>query len=411
MKGNCIIAQSGGPTSAINASLCGAFLEMSVNPEVGVIYGGINGIQGILEEKLLDLRPILNTDDQIKLLRQTPAASLGSCRFKLKSPDDQPEEYAKIFRIFEKYDIRYFIYIGGNDSMDTVYRLGEYAKGVNRDMRFMGVPKTIDNDLMGTDHTPGFGSCAKYVATTVQEVAQDNKVYDMDCAVIIEVMGRDAGWISLAASLARDNHDRPQCDLIYSPETPFSTARFMEDLAAVRAVKRQVLVIVSEGIRDEKGAYLSDTGITDSFGHQLLGGAGSVLADLVRRELGIKVRAIELSLLQRCAAHYTSATDLRESEDLGRFAAKGALEGLSGKMAAIRRLSDNPYQTEYNYADVSQVANMVRAVPAEYFNAARNHASAKGLEYLLPLIAGSNDTLLENGLPMYLNLASMYRPA
>ena len=409
MKGNCIIAQSGGPTSAINASLSGAFLEMSVSPDVGKIYGGINGIQGILEEKLLDLRPILNSDSQIALLKQTPAASLGSCRFKLKSPEDRPEEYANIFKIFEKYDIRYFIYIGGNDSMDTVYRLGEYAKTQNRDMVFMGVPKTIDNDLMGTDHTPGFGSCAKYVATTVQEVAQDNIVYDMDCAVIIEVMGRDAGWISLAASLARDKEDQAQCDLIYSPESAFSTERFMQDLADVRAQKRQALVIVSEGIRDAKGAYLSDTGITDSFGHKLLGGAGAVLADLVRTELGIKVRAIELSLLQRCAAHYTSATDLRESEDLGRYAAKGALSGLSGKMAAIKRLSDNPYQTEYTYSDVSEVANFVKTVPAEYFNAARNHASHKGLQYLLPLITGSNEMILENGLPIYLNLASMYR--
>lgn len=410
MKGNCIIAQSGGPTSAINASLCGAFLEMSVSADIGKIYGGINGIQGILEEKLLDLRPILNSDNQIKLLRQTPAASLGSCRFKLKSPEDRPEEYAKIFEIFEKYDIRYFIYIGGNDSMDTVYRLGEYAKVQNREMVFMGVPKTIDNDLVGTDHTPGFGSCAKYVATTVQEVAQDNMVYDMDCAVIIEVMGRDAGWISLAASLARDKENQAQCDLIYSPETPFSTERFMRDLASVRAQKRQALVIVSEGIRDDQGKYLSDTGITDSFGHQLLGGAGSVLADLVRTELGIKVRSIELSLLQRCAAHYTSATDLRESEELGRFAAKGALNGLSGKMAAIRRLSDNPYQTEYVYADVSEVANAVKTVPAEFFNAARNHASYKGLQYLVPLITGSNEILLEHGLPIYLNLASMYTP-
>ena len=411
MKGNCLIAQSGGPSSAINASLCGAYLEMSASPDVGTVYGGIHGIQGILGEKLLELPPILNQGHNVRILAQTPSASLGSCRFKLKSPEERPEEYAQIFSVFEKYDIRYFIYIGGNDSMDTVYRLSKYAESVGRDMRIMGIPKTIDNDLVGTDHTPGFGSCAKYIATTIKEAAQDNIVYDMDSVFIVEAMGRDAGWIALSAALARDAENRPQCDLIYTPETPFSTEKFLADVNTVREKKGQLVVVVSEGVKDENGIYLSDTGETDAFGHKMLRGAGAVVAEIIRKNLGVKVRDSELSILQRCAAHCASATDLSESESLGRLSAKGALEGLSGKMSCIRRISDAPYQIEYSYTDVSDVANAVKTVPGEFFNPARNHASEKGIRYLLPLIEGTRDPLLENGLPVYLNLASLYKNA
>jgi len=408
MNGNCIVAQSGGPTSAINASLCGVFREMSESSAVGKIYGGINGIQGILQEKLLDMRPILQSERQLRLLRQSPSASLASCRFKLKSPADRPEEYARIFEVFEKFDIRYFIYIGGNDSMDTVLSLSKYAETIGREMRFMGVPKTIDNDLVGTDHTPGFGSCAKYVATSIKEVAHDNMVYDMDSVAIIETMGRDAGWIALSAALARDTDGQPLCDLIYTPETPFSEEKFLSDLAAVRATKRQVIVVASEGIKDAQGVYISETGEKDPFGHAMLRGAGSVLADIVRRQLSIKVRPIELSLLQRCAAHLTSKTDLDESENLGRLSARGALDGMTGKMSAIKRLSDAPYEIEYNYADLNEVANAVKRVPDEYFNAARNHATDKALNYLRPLIVGENETILEDDMPVFLNLAAVY---
>jgi len=381
---------------------------MAESPNVDKIFGGINGIQGVMLEKLLDLRPILHSEEQLRILTQTPSSSLGSCRFKLKSPAERPEEYSRIFDVFEKYDIRYFIYIGGNDSMDTVFRLSEHAKSVNRDMRFMGVPKTIDNDLIGTDHTPGFGSCAKYISTSILEVAQDNMVYDMDSVVVVETMGRDAGWIALSAALARDGDNNPLCDLIYTPETPFRSDKFIEDLQSVRRKKKQSVVVVSEGVKDEHGVYISETGETDPFGHAMLRGAGAVLADLIRRQLGIKVRPIELSLLQRCAAHCTSATDLRESAELGRLAASSALEGLTGKMAALRRLSDDPYRTEYYFADISEVANMVKTVPDEYFNEARNHASNLALSYLKPLIAGSNEIIIHNETPVYLNLASIY---
>ena len=408
MKGNVLVAQSGGPTSAINASLCGVYLEMVNHPDVGTVYGGINGIQGILEEKLLDLPPILSKGDNIKLLAQTPSSSLGSCRFKLNTPAERPEEFAKIFEIFEKYDIRHFIYIGGNDSMDTVYRLSEYAKTAGREMQIMGVPKTIDNDLVGTDHTPGFGSCAKYISTTIMESAQDNRVYDMESVFVVEAMGRDAGWIALSAALARDEEGRPQCDFIYTPETPFVTDKFLADMSDAIKARQQLVVVVSEGVQDDKGIYLSDTGETDAFGHKMLRGAGAVVAEMIRKHMDVKVRDTELSILQRCAAHSSSATDIRESMELGRLSAKGALEGLTGKMSAIKRLSDSPYTIEYGYADVSEVANAVKTVPDDFFNAARNHASEKGIQYLLPIIEGSNDVIMRNGLPVFLSLASLY---
>ena len=408
MKGNCLVAQSGGPTSAINASLAGVYMEMAKSPDVGVIYGGINGIQGIMEEKLLELRPILGVGANVKLLAQTPSSSLGSCRFKLKLPSESPEEYARIFEVFKKYDIRYFIYIGGNDSMDTVYRLSEYAKEKSYEIHIIGVPKTIDNDLVGTDHTPGYGSCARYISTTILEAALDNMVYDMDSAFVAEAMGRDAGWIALSAALARDSEGRPQCDLLYTPETPFSKEKFLADVAVVRAKKRQFVVVVSEGVKYDNGVYLSDTGQTDAFGHKMLRGAGAVVADILRDNLDIKVRDTELSILQRCAAHMSSAVDISESIELGKLSAKGALDGLTGKMSCITRVNDAPYQIEYGYADVSKVANAVKTVPMDFFNADCNHASEKGINYMLPLIAGANDVIRENGLPVFLNLAALY---
>jgi len=408
MKGNCIIAQSGGPTAAINASLCGVYKEMSGNPDVGTIYGGINGIQGVLEGKLLDLGPILSRDNNLRILSQTPSASLGSCRFKMGSPEDKPAEYQKVFDVFQKHNIRYFFYIGGNDSMDTVRRLNEYALARGYEISCMGVPKTVDNDLVITDHTPGFGSCAKYLITAVMESAQDNSVYDMESVFIIEAMGRDAGWIALSAAAARDRDGAPQCDLIYTPETVFDPDKYIADVEAARKLKKFIVIVVSEGIRNDQGVYLSDTGEVDSFGHKRLSGAGTVVAELTRDRLGLKVRNTELSILQRCAAHIASATDINESAELGRLAARGALDGLSGKMPFIRRLSDSPYKIEYDYANVSDIANAVKRVPDDYLNAARNHGSAKAISYTLPLIAGEREMIMENNLPVFLNLAAIY---
>ena len=409
LKGNCLVAQSGGPSSAINASLCGVYLGMAANPDVDIIYGGINGIQGILEEKLIELKPILSQGDNVKILAQTPSSSLGSCRFKLGTPEDSPAEFAKIFEIFKKYDIRYFFYIGGNDSMDTVYRLSEYAHTADWEIMIMGVPKTIDNDLVNIDHTPGFGSCAKYIATAIKESALDNMVYDMESAFVVEAMGRDAGWIALSAALAVDSDGNPCCDLIYTPEHPFSKEKFLADVAAVRAKKDQFVIVVSEGIKSADGVYLSDTGEVDAFGHVRLRGAGSIVADILRDELEIKVRDTELSLLQRCAAHCASATDIEESMELGKLAAKGALEGLTGKMACLTRVSDAPYKVEYGYTDVSEVANAVKHLPDSYMNADFNHASEEGLRYLRPLIVGNVDIIEKDGTPEHLNLAAIYR--
>jgi len=292
--------------------------------------------------------------------------------------------------------------------MDTVRRMNDYAASSGYELYCMGVPKTVDNDLVVTDHTPGYGSCAKYLSTIVMESAQDNGVYDMESVFLIEAMGRDAGWIALSAALARDGDGRPQCDLIYTPETVFDADKYLADIEALRKEKKYIVVVVSEGIRGKDGVYLSDTGEVDSFGHKRLSGAGSVVADLTRARLGIKVRDTELSILQRCAAHIASATDINESTELGRLAAKGALGGMSGKMPFIRRLSDSPYTVEYDYADVADIANAVKRVPDDYINATRNHATDKAIGYMLPLIAGEREMLMKDNLPVFLNLASIY---
>ena len=408
MKRNCLIAQSGGPTATINATLCGAYTEMAKSPDVGAVYGGINGIQGILEGRILDLGPILSNEDNLKALSQTPSSSLGSCRFKLSSPAEKPEEYKRIFDVFKKNDIGYFIYIGGNDSMDTVQRLNDYAGAMGYDILCAGAPKTVDNDLVITDHTPGYGSCAKYLSTVVMESAQDNRVYDMESVFVIEVMGRDTGWIALSAALARDSDNTPQCDLIYTPETIFYVDRYLADVEVARKAKKRVVIVVSEGIRNQSGVYISDTGEVDAFGHTRLRGAGAVVADLIVKNFGVKVRAAELSILQRCAAHVVSATDVSESEEIGRHAAKGVLGGLTGKMSYMRRLSESPYKIEYDYADVAKIANAVKRVPDEYINATRNHITEKGFNYAYPLISGERQMIMKNNVPVFLNLAAVY---
>ena len=409
MKGNCIVAQSGGPTAAINASLCGVYLEMSGSSDVGKVFGGINGIQGILEDRLLDLGPILSDKRNVDILRQTPSSSLGSCRFKLGKPEDKPELYKKAFEIFKKHDIKYFFYIGGNDSMDTIHSLSMYAKAEGHDIRFMGVPKTVDNDLVKIDHAPGYGSCAKFVSTIVMETAQDNSVYDMESVFIIEAMGRDAGWIAISAALARERDGAPVADLIYTPETTFNVDKYLSDISDLRQKKRFMLVVVSEGLRDSNDVYLADTGEVDAFNHKRLGGAGSVLAEITRGNLDIKVRSVELSLLQRSASHITSATDIAESEKLGKLAARGALDGMTHKMPILTRVSDEPYEVEYSYADVSEIANAVKKVPDDFINSQRNHATEKAIKYMRPIIAGETTCIMENNLPVFINLASIYR--
>ena len=315
MKRNCIIGQSGGPTIAINASLAGIIHRAKACGQYDNVYGMINGIMGLLEGRYMDLLAEFDTGDKINALKQTPAMYLGSCRFKLPTYQEDLSTYETLFDILKKLNITDFFYIGGNDSMDTVMKLDDYAKHINSDIHFIGIPKTIDNDLMGTDHTPGFGSAAKYVATSILEVVHDSLIYQLESVTIIEIMGRNAGWLTAAAALARNEYNVAP-DLIYLPEVVFDTQKFLDDIREVRKHKRCVVVAVSEGIRNKDGHFLDDDSKyakKDAFGHVLHSGTGKLLETLVFKEFGCKVRSIELNVLQRCAMHIGSKTDLNES--------------------------------------------------------------------------------------------------
>ena len=321
---------------------------------------------------------------------------------------DDIELYEKIFAFFEANDITGFFYIGGNDSMDTVLQLSTYAKLHEKSVTIMGVPKTIDNDLCLTDHTPGFGSAAKYIATTLQEIAYDTSIYPLPSVTIVEIMGRDAGWLTGAATLARTDYGLGP-DLIYLPETAFDTERFLEDVKEIMQKKPNVLIAISEGIRDKDGKYISaSTKTLDSFGHSQLSGAGKTLETLIAHRLGIKVRSIELNLPQRCAAHLSSLTDIEESKELGRIAVAHALKGASGYMSIIRRESNQPYRVSYDIADISLIANEVRSVPRDFINASGNNVTEKMAEYLRPIIVGQPSLTYENGMPVYLPLPHLY---
>ena len=371
------------------------------------IYGAVNGIQGVMEEHFVDLRELLASTQDQELLSQTPAAALGSCRLKLKDPAKDPSDFEKIIAIFRKHEIHYFIYIGGNDSMDTVDKLSAYVKasGID-DIWVMGAPKTIDNDLMGTDHCPGFGSAAKYIAATFAELERDCHVYSVKAVTIVEVMGRNAGWLTAASSLARQNGGEGPA-LIYLCETPFDTEKFLQDVQEQLKVRDSVLIAISEGIHDAQGRYLSEqtqSGATDNFGHSYIAGAAGVLEQLVRDRIGCKVRSIELNLMQRCAAHIASSTDIRESQMLGRKACQCALDGKSGRMAAIRRVSDEPYRIELTDVPVSESANAEKTVPAAWITPEGNDVTKEMTAYLKPLIQGESQVIYKNGIPCHIQL-------
>lgn len=357
---NLLVAQSGGPTSAINATLAGVITAALTSQKVERVLGAVNGIQGVLQEHFVDLGEKIKGTKDLELLNQTPAAALGSCRFKLSDPKQNDSQYAEIVEIFRRHEIGYFIYIGGNDSMDTVDKLSAYCleHGIS-DIQVVGAPKTIDNDLAKTDHCPGFGSAAKYIATTFSELERDCHVYATKAVTIVEVMGRNAGWLTAASALARANGAKGP-DFIYLCETDFSTEEFIEDVKAKLAQQDAVLVAISEGIHDSEGRYISEqvqSGAVDNFGHSYISGAGKVLENLVRSEIGCKVRSIELNLMQRCAAHIASAVDISESKMLGMKACQCALEGESAVMAAVIRTADQPYRTAFTSVPVSEVAN------------------------------------------------------
>lgn len=403
MKRNCIIGQSGGPTIAINASLAGIIHRAKSSCEYDNVYGMINGIKGLLEGRYMDLLKEFDTGEKINALKQTPAMYLGSCRFKLPEYKDDLETYKTLFRILKDLNITDFFYIGGNDSMDTVMKLDDYAKSIQSDIHFIGIPKTIDNDLMGTDHTPGFGSAAKYVATSILEVVHDSLIYQLESVTIIEIMGRNAGWLTAAAALARNEYNCAP-DLIYLPEVVFDKDKFLNDIREVRKKKRCVVVAVSEGIRDKNGHFLDDDSKyakKDAFGHVLHSGTGKLLETLVFKEFGCKVRSIELNVLQRCAMHIGSKTDLNESFVIGQKAIDTVLQGVSGHVMGFKRISNHPYAIDYISTDVREVANYEQKIPTDWINEAGNDITEKLYDYLYPLIQGEVHIEYKDGIPAY----------
>ena len=407
LHGNAVVGQSGGPTAAINATLAGVIRGCNNAREQGIIntlFGMRNGIEGFLSENLVNLTELFGDGNNITALELTPAAALGSCRKKMRSPEDDPETYERLLAIFKKYNIRYFFYIGGNDSMDTVLKLSKYAREQDYEMRVVGVPKTVDNDLMVTDHTPGFGSAAKYVAVTMKEILRDVSVYTTPAVTIVEIMGRDAGWLTASSGLTRLSGGRSP-DLIYLPEHPFDPEAFLSDILRIQQDHPAVLVAISEGIRFTDGRYVGE-GLggrkVDAFGHVALSGAGKVLEQLVKDRLGCKVRSIELNLPQRCAAHIASATDISESVGVGNAAVRAAVEGRTGVMMTINRAEAEDYSVCYGSADISGIANGVKSVPPTFINDSGNGITDECIVYLAPLIIGEVYPEYENGMPKHI---------
>lgn len=406
LYGNAVVGQSGGPTAAINATLAGvidAALDAIAAGKIGKLYGMKNGVEGLLAGRLVDLGTRFADRAELETLKNTPSSALGSCRKKLPDPDKDEATYAAILSIFRQYDIRYFFYIGGNDSMDAVAKLSAYFEKNEYAIRIVGVPKTIDNDLIVTDHTPGFGSAAKYIATTVHEILRDCAVYTVKAVTIVEIMGRDAGWLTAAAALP-GALGPAGADLVYLPERPFSLDGFFADLENCFARHPNVVVAVSEGLRFANGHYVGEgaqSGVADTFGHQYLAGTGKALEAAVKERFGCKVRAVELNLPQRCASHLASRTDLDESFAVGQTAVTAALAGQTGCMVTIDRAPGERYAVTYGTAPVSAIANQVKTVPDAYINEAGNGITEAGIAYLRPLIAGECRPEYRDGLPVH----------
>ena len=397
---NIAVAQSGGPTAAINASLTGVFNGAEQEKEVAEIYGAENGIEGILGDRLLNLRSILMDDHDKQLLMTTPSTILGSCRFKLKDWHEDESDYLRITEVFNRHNIRAFFYIGGNDSMDTVMKLNSYFVAKDIRIKVVGVPKTIDNDVTETDHTPGFGSAAKYVACSLQEIIRDSRVYSIPSVTIVEIMGRDAGWLAASSCVLRANGE-PAPHLIYLPEGEFSPEKYLEDVRKAQLRYKAVIVAVSEGIT--AGGVTSE--VVDAFGHKYLSGVGKWLEGYTKEHIGCKVRSIELNVMQRCSSHIASLTDLNEAERIGREAVKAALTyGESGVMMAFRRISNNPYRVEIVTADISKIANQEKKFPREWINPEGNNVTVDALNYFLPLIQGEPQLEFRNGIPVHFRL-------
>ncbi|MDD7402024.1 MAG: 6-phosphofructokinase [Eubacteriales bacterium] len=407
MKGNLIYGQSGGPTSVINASAAGVFLEaLSHSAEIEKVYAAHHGIVGILQEDFFDMGQ--EDPQELKLLKQTPSSALGSCRYKLAALEDDETDYARILEVFKKYNIRYFFYNGGNDSMDTCSKVSQYLRSKNYDCRVIGVPKTIDNDLAVTDHCPGYGSAARYIATTLMEIYQDATVYDAGQITFVEIMGRHAGWLAAASAVAAAQGCGP--DLIYLPERVFDLEKVIADIQEVYDRKGKVIVCFSEGVKTADGKFIPELDpqadlSVDAFGHKQLGGAAETLAKIVGTRIPTKIRAIELSLMQRCAAHLASERDVEDSFRAGQAAVQAALAGKTDIMIGFARPDQGAYQTQIQEIPLEVVANAEKKLPDAWINAAGNGLEEPFLDYIMPLISGQPERILDpHGLPRFARL-------
>lgn len=406
MRGNIVVGQSGGPTAVINSSVAGVYAAAK---KLGVkkIYGMVHGIQGFLQDNLIDLGEYLDDETGIELLKRTPSAFLGSCRFKMPKIEGHEDVYEKVFEIMEKHDIECLFYAGGNDSMDTVKMLSDYAAAHNKPQRFMGVPKTIDNDLPVTDHCPGYGSAAKYIATSMKEIIRDNESFGVEkpTVCIVEIMGRHAGWLTAAAALSRGD-DCSGPDAIYLPEVTFDMDKFMEKVKYLAATKSSVVIAVSEGVALADGRFVCELGnasdFVDAFGHKQLSGCAATLANKVAAETGLKTRAVEFSTLQRAATHLASLTDINEAFQVGYDAVKAAEEGKTGMMITLNRNGDDPYQCGTSAYDIHAIANVERPVPAEWVTEDGCDVNEGYINYARPLIMGELQPLFVNGVPRHL---------
>ena len=405
MKGNVIVGQSGGPTCVINSSLAGVY-KTAKDLGIEKVYGMLHGIKGFMENEYIDLDEKLPHNIDIDLLKRTPASYLGSCRYKLPEICADRSVYEKIFAKLKELEIGYFFYIGGNDSMDTIKKLSDYAKEINSEIRFVGVPKTIDNDLAITDHTPGFGSAAKYIATTLKELVCDCRIYDCPAVTIVEIMGRNAGWLTAAAGLVR-GEDCEGVDLIFLPEKVFDVNFFMKRVKEVVAAKKYCVVALSEGVRIADGRFVcelsADDAAVDAFGHKMMSGSAKYLETLVKNEMGIKARAIEISTLQRCASHFASLTDIEEAFDCGAAAVRAAvIDNETGRVVCMNRISEVPYKITYDLADVHNIANVEKTVPLEWITF--DYVTAEAVSYIRPLIQGELNPIIYDGLPRQIKL-------
>ncbi len=406
LVGACIFGQSGGPTAVINASAYGVIRTALDSDAITNVYGAAYGIQGVLNDELFDMGE--EEDYELKLLLNTPSSELGSCRYKIADPEVDDSDYKRILEIFKKYDVRYFFYNGGNDSMDTCNKISSYMEKVGYECRVIGVPKTIDNDLFGTDHCPGYGSAAKFIATSCMEIGKDTDVYNTDMVTVIEIMGRHAGWLTASAALATEYGSGCGPDLIYLPERDFDLDSFTEDVLKIMKQKRNVLVAVSEGLHYADGTFVSEAKVsgTDGFGHAQLGGLAVKLANYLKERLNLKkVRGIELSLLQRSAAHIASAVDIDEAYDVGKFAVESAIAGASGQMVALERDdNDGLYSCKPVLLSLNSVANFEKKVPLEWITEDGNYVTNEFINYVLPLIQGEPKIPRSNSLPRYARL-------